>query len=89
MAYENSGRLFKNDRKQPGDNLPDYTGDLTDATGKKWRLAAWIKKGERGKWMSLKVSEDTSESYRDTAQPVRPQEPQEPADGEQDGPLPF
>lgn len=56
--YENTGRLFKNDRKQSA-NQPDYTGDFTDESGKKWRLAAWLKDGNKGKWMSLKVSEDT------------------------------
>jgi hypothetical protein len=55
--YENTGRLFKNDKKEPGDKRPDYTGDFTDA-GKKMRLAAWLKDSNQGgKWMSLKVSE--------------------------------
>lgn len=56
MTYENTGRLFKNDRRT-SDKAPDYTGDFTDENGKKWRLAAWLKDGQRGKWMSLKVSE--------------------------------
>lgn len=67
--YENSGRLFKNTRKQ-SDNQPDYTGDFTDENGKKWRLAAWLKDGNRGKWMSLRVSEERQE-----------QKPPEPAQG--------
>jgi len=56
--YENSGRLFKNDKKEAGDKRPDYTGDFTDESGKKWRLAAWIKDGQKSKWMSLKASEE-------------------------------
>jgi uncharacterized protein (DUF736 family) len=53
--YNMSGRLFKNDKKV-ADNQPDYTGDMTVA-GKKMRLAAWIKHGDMGTYMSLKVSE--------------------------------
>jgi hypothetical protein len=55
--YENTGRLFKNTYKQPGDNKPDYTGDFTDAAGNKMRLAAWIKNTGQGPWLSIKVSE--------------------------------
>lgn len=52
-----SGVLFKNNRKEE-DRHPDYTGDVT-VEGKTWRLAAWIKEGKAGKFMSLRVSEDT------------------------------
>ena len=55
--YELSGRLFRNDRKEEGTKQPDYTGDYTDADGKKWRCAAWLKDGQKGKWLSFKVSE--------------------------------
>lgn len=60
MMYENTGRLFKNTRKTK-DNQPDYTGDFTDANGVKMRVAAWLKDGRDGKYMSFKVSEDTRE----------------------------
>jgi hypothetical protein len=58
MAYEqkdNSGALFRNDK---GDNAsrPDYTGDcLVD--GKPKRMAAWLKDGKNGKFMSIKFDE--------------------------------
>lgn len=57
MTYDNtnSGVLFKND-KRGNEKAPDYTGKL-DVEGKEWRLAAWIKDGRNGKFMSLKVSE--------------------------------
>lgn len=47
MAYEprdNSGTLFKNDRKEE-ERHPDYQGDcLID--GKAYRMSAWIKRKE-------------------------------------------
>lgn len=58
MAYENSGRLFKNDKKK-SDKSPDYTGDFTDADGKKMNVAAWVKAGTQGRdnWLSFRISE--------------------------------
>jgi hypothetical protein len=59
MAYEakpNSGTLFKNDRKQT-EKHPDYTGSWKDANGKEWQLAAWVKQGAKGSFMSLSASE--------------------------------
>jgi len=54
MAYEHkdgSGALFKNDK---GDNpaRPDYRGDLM-IDGTLYEIAAWIKDGNKGKFMSL------------------------------------
>lgn len=54
----NSGALFKND-KDGNEKRPDYTGKL-DVEGKEYRLAAWIRDGRRGKFMSLKLSEPNS-----------------------------
>jgi hypothetical protein len=53
--YENKGVLFKNDRKEK-ETQPDYTGKIT-LGGKEKRLAAWLKDGQRGKFMSLQVSD--------------------------------
>jgi len=53
QTFDNSGALFKNDRKER-DNHPDYTGKITVAGVDYW-LSAWIKEGQRGKWMSLSV----------------------------------
>jgi hypothetical protein len=58
MAYEqrpNSGTLFKNKTKQPGDKRPDYQGDC-EVNGAKLSISAWIKEGKRGKFMSLSFS---------------------------------
>jgi len=57
MDYENSGVLFKNDKKG-NERSPDYSGKI-NVDGREMRLAAWIKEGKSGKFMSLKVSELT------------------------------
>jgi hypothetical protein len=56
MAYEqrpNSGSLFKNNKKQPGDRQPDYRGDCL-LNGQVLEISAWIKETRNGgKFMSL------------------------------------
>lgn len=56
MAYEkrdNSGSLFKNDRKaQP--SHADYQGKIMVA-GVEYYLNAWLKDGQKGKFFSLSV----------------------------------
>jgi uncharacterized protein (DUF736 family) len=60
MSYEqreNTGALFRNDKKQPGERTPDYRGDAM-VNGVKVEIAAWIKESASGKkFMSLKFSE--------------------------------
>lgn len=55
-SNENSGTLFKNDRKPAGSKQPDYRGKL-NVDGRDLELAGWIKEGRAGKFVSLKVSE--------------------------------
>jgi len=50
---DNSGVLFKNDRKE-AENHPDYRGEI-NVGGKTFWLSAWIKTGAKGKFMSLAI----------------------------------
>lgn len=52
----NTGVLFKNDKKG-NDKAPDYTGSFTNENNEKMDLAAWIRDGKKGKFLSVKVSE--------------------------------
>lgn len=56
MAYEHKeggGSLFKNELKDK-ENQPDYRGDCL-LNGKVMEIAAWIKDGKKGKFMSLQI----------------------------------
>ncbi len=55
MDYRDSFILFKNDKKS--DKSPDYTGKITLSDGTEKRLAAWIKDGKNGKFLSGKLSD--------------------------------
>jgi len=51
---ENNGVLFKNDKKTQ-DKHPDYRGEA-NVGGTEYWLAAWIKQGQKGKFMSIAFS---------------------------------
>lgn len=51
MAYDNSGSVSKNTRKEK-DTHPDIRGKATIAGVEYW-IDGWQKDGENGKWYSL------------------------------------
>lgn len=56
--YDNEmrGVLFVNDRKQPGEQTPDYRGTVT-VRGVEYRLAGWKRKSKQGTpFLSLALS---------------------------------
>jgi uncharacterized protein (DUF736 family) len=60
----NSGVLWKNDRKGSNEKAPDYKGKLT-VNGAEFELAAWIRDGKKGKFLSVKVSPPFRRDARD------------------------
>ena len=74
----NSGAIFKNTYKQPGDNKPEYKGEI-DCDGVKKEIALWLKKSENGTvYFSVKLSD-----------PYRKQEAEPAPEPVQDDDLPF
>ena len=51
---ENTGAIFKNDKK--ADNHPEYKGKL-NYKGEEIEIALWVKEGKNGKFFSAKLSE--------------------------------
>ena len=55
MENDNSGALFKNDRKEQ-EKQPDYKGSLT-VNGAEYWISAWLNESKSGqKYMGLKVN---------------------------------
>jgi hypothetical protein len=75
--YDNTNRgvLFRNQRKQSGDNKPDYTGKL-DVNGEEVFISGWVKEvknGERAgeKFLSLAI-QNKSQTNPPRAKPNKP-----------------
>ena len=54
-----SGGLFRNNFKEKP-NQPDFRGDIT-ILGERYLLAGWLKKGKRGKYLSIVARPDEQE----------------------------
>jgi hypothetical protein len=69
--YDNNlrGVLFKNDRKE-SDSHPDYKGSA-EVDGVEYWLAAWIKTGQKGKFMSLSFTEKEERNNPPPREPVK------------------
>jgi uncharacterized protein (DUF736 family) len=77
MAYtqkENTGSLFKNDKKT-GEKQPDYQGTINIA-GREMRIAGWLRTSTNGTpFMSLQISEKMPAPTTQTSQPSPPAQP--------------
>lgn len=81
--YDNSmrGVLFKNDRKER-DQHPDYKGQC-EVEGVEYWISAWIKEGQKGKFMSLSFTpkeEKRNPPAREPKQQTRAQQRDYPDD---------
>jgi len=80
MGYtprENTGSLFKNDKKT-NEKQPDYQGTMLIG-GKEMRLAGWMKKSANGSsFMSLQLSEKTAGGNGAQAAQTAPAKPTPP-----------
>jgi len=75
---DNSGALFKNDRKEK-EGHPDYRGEITVAGTAYW-ISAWLNQSQKGtKYMGLKV----------TAKEEMPAKPEPSPTNDLDDDLPF
>ncbi len=80
MAYEqrnNSGSLFKNDRKN-NERQPDYNGNAI-INGKTMRISAWIKKSQNGTAFMSLAFEEVNGAYQQNASQQSAPAPQRPA----------
>jgi predicted DNA-binding WGR domain protein len=90
QEYDNDlrGVLFKNDRKE-SDRHPDYKGSA-EVDGVEYWIAAWIKEGKKGKFMSLSFTEkeDANPPAREPVKQTRAQQ-RGGFDEAEDDPIPF
>lgn len=80
----NRGAFFKNDRKEAGDNKPEYTGSV-NVEGVEFFMDAWVKRSAAGvSYMSVSVKRKDKQpqhapEQRQHAPAASPQRQQQPA----------
>lgn len=67
QQHDMSGQLFKNERASK-DTHPQYTGSMT-IKGVRWSIAAWVKDGKKGKYLSLSIKPYEDNAIRTPRQP--------------------
>jgi hypothetical protein len=86
MSYEqrdNSGTLFNNrEAKATNERAPDYKGSIM-VSGEEFWLSAWIKEGQKGKFMSLSVQPKEAKA------PAKPARQSRPSRDDFDSDVPF
>ncbi len=90
--YDNTDTfiLFRND-KEGNEKRPDYTGTI-NIDGTEYRLAAWIKDGKKGKFMTGKIGDEVENKQSQNQPPPRTeqrQNPHQPKTDSFDDDIPF
>lgn len=86
MAYEqrdNSGTLFRNDRKEQP-NHADYQGECM-VDGNLYYMNAWLKEGKNGKFFSFSFRPKAPQGKQQTSAPPKASKPRL----DDDSDLPF
>lgn len=78
--------LFKNSKKS-SDKSPDYRGEGKDAAGNDIEVAAWMKDGSKGKFMSCTFK--LKGERADTPKPATPPAKSESSFDDMDDDIPF
>lgn len=85
---ENSGSFFPNQRKQ-SEKHPDYNGSALIGGVEYW-VSAWVKQGQRGKWVSLSFTPKDAQDDGLAPQPAQSKSAPSPGlDDFDDSDIPF
>lgn len=77
MAYEHKAgelTLFKNERKE-NDRQPDYKGRGCGLDGQPLEIAGWLRQGQRGTFLSIRISTPRDHGETNPGNPATPAAP--------------